>query len=115
MRILQRSAAWALCKPLVPKSIPFVYELRAFWEDAAVDQNKTSSRSLRYRLSQKLEDYVVHRAGAVVGISQSILDEYKKQKSKIPQDCFIPEWSRCREIFSGFRDEGLAAKTRARQ
>jgi len=27
------------------------------------------------RLSQKLEDYVVHRAGAVVGISQSILDD----------------------------------------
>src|SRR6266849_6358643 len=34
------------------KVIPFVYELRAFWEDAAVDQNKTSTRSLRYRLSQ---------------------------------------------------------------
>ena len=63
------------------KGIPFVYELRAFWEDAAVDQNKTSASSLRYRLSQKLEDCVVHRADAVVGISQSILDELKKRKT----------------------------------
>ena len=57
------------------RNIPFVYEVRAFWEDAAVDQNKTNTRSLRYVLSQRLEDHVVHRADAIVGIGQSILDE----------------------------------------
>src|SRR5260370_22672695 len=33
------------------KHIPFVYELRAFLEDAAVDQHKTSTPSFPYRLS----------------------------------------------------------------
>src|SRR5216683_7407899 len=72
------------------KRIPFVYELRAFWEDAAVDQNKTSTRSLRYRLSQKLEDYVVHRADAVVGISQAIRDELKKRKTEPAKLFHVP-------------------------
>jgi glycogen(starch) synthase len=57
------------------KKLPFVYELRAFWEDAAVDQNKTRSTSFKYALSQALENYVVHRADAVVGIASSILEE----------------------------------------
>ena len=29
--------------------IPVVYEVRAFWEDAAVDHGTTSEGSLRYR------------------------------------------------------------------
>jgi hypothetical protein len=29
--------------------IPVVYEIRAFWEDAAVDHGTTSEGSLRYR------------------------------------------------------------------
>jgi PEP-CTERM/exosortase A-associated glycosyltransferase len=61
--------------------LPFVYELRAFWEDAAVDQNKTQRHSLRYAMSRKLEDYVVHRADAVVGISGSILEELKQRRT----------------------------------
>jgi PEP-CTERM/exosortase A-associated glycosyltransferase len=54
-------------------NIPLVYELRAFWEDAAADQGKTSQNSLRYRLAKTLETYVVRRADAVVGIARAIL------------------------------------------
>src|SRR5258708_11298368 len=92
------------------KSIPFVYELRAFWEDAAVDQNKTSTRSLRYRLSQKLEDYVVHRAGAVVGISQSILDELKSRKADPTRLFHVPNGVDVEKFSPGSRDETLATK-----
>ena len=35
--------------------IPVVYEVRAFWEDAAVDHGTTTEGSLRYRLSRRLE------------------------------------------------------------
>jgi PEP-CTERM/exosortase A-associated glycosyltransferase len=90
--------------------IPFVYELRAFWEDAAVDQNKTSTRSLRYRLSQKLEDYVVHRADAVVGISQSILDELKSRKADPAKLFHVPNGVDVDKFSPVTRDEGLAAK-----
>ncbi len=92
------------------RDIPFVYELRAFWEDAAVDQNKTSTRSLRYRLSQKLEDYVVHRAGAVVGISQSILDELKSRKADPTRLFHVPNGVDVEKFSPLSRDEGLAAR-----
>jgi PEP-CTERM/exosortase A-associated glycosyltransferase len=92
------------------KNIPFVYELRAFWEDAAVDQNKTSTRSLRYRLSQKLEDYVVHRADAVVGISQSILDELKRRKADPAKLFHVPNGVDVEKFAPVLRDENLATK-----
>jgi PEP-CTERM/exosortase A-associated glycosyltransferase len=91
------------------KGLPFVYELRAFWEDAAVDQNKTSARSLRYRLSRKLEDYVVHRADAVVGISQSILDELKKRKTDPAKLFHVPNGVDTEKFSPVARDEKLAA------
>jgi glycogen synthase len=54
-------------------NIPFVYELRAFWEDANIDIRKTRRVPLRYTLSRSLETRVVQRADAVVGIAQAIL------------------------------------------
>jgi PEP-CTERM/exosortase A-associated glycosyltransferase len=92
------------------KGIPFVYELRAFWEDAAVDQNKTRARSPRYRLSRKLEDYVVHRADAVVGISQSILGELRKRKTDPAKLFQVPNGVDTEKFFPVSRDEKLAAK-----
>jgi len=50
-------------------NLPFVYEIRSFWEDG-VDQSTTS---LRYRLARGLETRVVKRADAVVGIAKPIL------------------------------------------
>ena len=37
--------------------IPVVYEVRAFWEDAAVDHGTTREGSLRYRASRALETF----------------------------------------------------------
>ena len=54
-------------------NIPFVYEIRAFWEDAAVDQDKTRQQALRYKISRRLETHVAERADAVVGIARHIL------------------------------------------
>ena len=38
--------------------IPVVYELRASWEDAAVNHGSTTEGSLRYKVSRALETYV---------------------------------------------------------
>jgi PEP-CTERM/exosortase A-associated glycosyltransferase len=59
------------------RRVPFVYEIRAFWEDAAVDQGKTHPTSLRYLLTRQLEGYVARRADAVVGIAQHILNDLR--------------------------------------
>ncbi|MBO9498172.1 MAG: glycosyltransferase, exosortase A system-associated [Novosphingobium sp.] len=52
--------------------IPFVYEIRAFWEDAAVGNGSTREGSLRYRLTRNLENRVVAGADAVVAICQGL-------------------------------------------
>jgi len=55
--------------------VPFVYEVRAFWEDAAVDQNKSTVGSPRYKLSRCLETRVASRANAIVGIARPLLKD----------------------------------------
>jgi PEP-CTERM/exosortase A-associated glycosyltransferase len=55
--------------------IPVAYEVRAFWEDAAVDHGTTREGSLRYRLSRGLESYVLRRADHVFTICDGLRDE----------------------------------------
>ncbi len=55
--------------------IPLVYEIRAFWEDAAVGNGTGGEGSLKYRLTRKLEDHVIAGAGAVVTICQGLKDD----------------------------------------
>lgn len=52
--------------------IPVVYEIRAFWEDAAVDHGTTREGSLRYRLTRALETWAVKRADAVTVICEGL-------------------------------------------
>lgn len=67
-------AAWQAANS---RNLPLVYEIRAFWEDAAVDQKKTRQRALRYRATRRLESFVVQKADAVVGIAGHILQDIK--------------------------------------
>ena len=48
--------------------IPLVYEIRAFWEDAAVGNGTGTDRSWRYWLTRQLENRVVAGSDAVVTI-----------------------------------------------
>lgn len=52
--------------------LPVVYEVRAFWEDAAVDHGTSSEGGLRYRLTRGLETYVLRRADAVTTICEGL-------------------------------------------
>lgn len=55
--------------------IPVVYEIRAFWEDAAVGNGTGSEGSLKYRLTRALENRVVAGADAVFTICQGLRDD----------------------------------------
>ncbi len=57
------------------QNIPFVYEIRAFWEDAAVGNVKGSEGSIKYRLTRELENNVVRRADAVVTICEGLRND----------------------------------------
>ena len=52
--------------------IPVVYEVRAFWEDAAVDHGTTREGSLRYRLTRRLETYALKHADHVFTICEGL-------------------------------------------
>lgn len=55
--------------------LPVVYEVRGFWEDAAVDHGTTREGALRYRVSRLAETLALRRADAVTAICQGLADE----------------------------------------
>ncbi|MHB1213726.1 MAG: TIGR04063 family PEP-CTERM/XrtA system glycosyltransferase [Thiobacillus sp.] len=55
--------------------IPVVYEIRAFWEDAAVDHGSTKEGSLRYKLTRALETWAVKNADAVTVICEGLRND----------------------------------------
>jgi len=52
--------------------IPVVYEIRAFWEDAAVGNLTGREGSLKYRLTRQLENMAVRGADAVMTICEGL-------------------------------------------
>ena len=52
--------------------IPLVYEIRAFWEDAAVGNGTGREGNIRYMLTRTLENHVVAGASAVVTICNGL-------------------------------------------
>lgn len=55
--------------------IPVVYEIRAFWEDAAVGNGTGSEGSVKYRMTRALENRVVAGADAVFTICEGLRDD----------------------------------------
>ena len=54
------------------RKLPIVYEIRAFWEDAAVGNGTGTEGSLRYRATRALETWAVKRADAVAVICDGL-------------------------------------------
>ncbi|ATE60934.1 TIGR04063 family PEP-CTERM/XrtA system glycosyltransferase [Thauera sinica] len=52
--------------------IPVVYEIRAFWEDAAVDHGTTSEGSMRYRATRALETWALRRVDHAFTICEGL-------------------------------------------
>jgi glycogen synthase len=81
--VLNAWPAWWAAREL---KIPVVYEIRAFWEDAAVLHGTTEQDSLRYRTTRMLETLACRRMDAVVticeGLKSQLLDR-KIAKNKI--------------------------------
>ena len=59
--------------------LPLIYEVRAFWEDAAVDLGRTRANSLRYRAIRQLETYVLQRADGVVTLCEGMRKEIARR------------------------------------
>ncbi len=70
--------------------IPVVYEIRAFWEDAAVDHGTTSEGSLRYRLTRALETYAVRRVQGVAVICDGLRRDVESAGFRAERITVIP-------------------------
>jgi len=57
------------------RAIPLLYEIRAFWEDAAVGNGTGREGSARYRLTRLLETHVARKADAVAVICDGLRDD----------------------------------------
>ncbi|MDX9785236.1 MAG: glycosyltransferase [Desulfobacterales bacterium] len=58
-------------------NIPVVYEIRAFWEDAAVDHGTYAENSIKYRLTRAVETHVCKKAAHIAvlcnGLKQDLI------------------------------------------
>lgn len=63
---------------------PTVYEIRAFWEDAAVDHGSTQEGSLRYRFTRYMETRAIRRATMVTTICEGLRSDIVTRG--IPED-----------------------------
>src|SRR5215472_11538150 len=66
-------------------AIPFLYEARAFWEDAAVDHGTFEEDSFRYRVSRALESFVFKKADKVVTICDGMREDLVRRG--VPAGC----------------------------
>ena len=64
--------ALAALWPARRHGLPLLYEIRAFWEDAAVGNGTGREGSLRYRTTRALENWAVARADAVAVICDGL-------------------------------------------
>jgi len=89
--------------------IPVVYEVRAFWEDAAASHGTGREDGLRYRMTRKLETWALEQADAVTCICEGLRRDIVARG--IPEDkvTVIPNAVDVEEFSgAGTRDENLA-------
>jgi PEP-CTERM/exosortase A-associated glycosyltransferase len=93
------------------RHLPFVYEIRSFWEDGMAQ----SPSSLRYRLARSLETYIVMRADAVVGIAEPILKDLASRGVPESRLFLVPNGVDAARFTPRQRDAALAVQLGVRK
>ena len=70
--------------------LPVVYEMRASWEDAAVDHGSTTEGSARYRVSRALESFALRRATQITTICQGLQQDIAVRGIPLERITVIP-------------------------
>jgi PEP-CTERM/exosortase A-associated glycosyltransferase len=91
--------------------IPVVYEIRAFWEDAAVDHGTSSAWGLRYRLTRAMETWALRRVDAATTICEGLRGELVGRGIPAAKINVIPNAVNIDDFQVGAaRDEALARR-----
>ena len=70
--------------------LPVVYEIRAFWEDAAVDQGQARQDGARYRATRALETTLCGRVDAITTICEGLRNNLIKRGIDAEKITVIP-------------------------
>jgi PEP-CTERM/exosortase A-associated glycosyltransferase len=90
--------------------IPVVYEVRAFWEDAAVTLGTSTEDGARYKLTRWLETRALRRADAVTTICQGLRGDIAARGIAADKITIIPNAVNVEEFSGGApADPDLAA------
>jgi len=91
--------------------IPVVYEVRGFWEDAAVDHGTTTEGSLRYRTIRSLETRALRKVDHAFTICEGLRDDIIARGIAAHRVTLIPNAVDVQAfVLSGPPDPGLRAK-----
>jgi len=90
--------------------IPVVYEVRAFWEDAAVDHGTSSEGGLRYRLTRALETYALKRVDAVTTICEGLRADIAARGVPLAKMTVIPNAVNIEDFTLGQTSEPALAR-----
>jgi PEP-CTERM/exosortase A-associated glycosyltransferase len=106
--VLDAMAAYRAARAL---RLPVVYEVRALWEDAAVDHGTQRAGDWRYRLTRALEGQAVRQAAAVTVICEGLRRELARRGVSESKITVIPNGVDTGGFRPGGpRDETLAAE-----
>ena len=70
--------------------LPVVYEVRALWEDGAVDHGTTRAGSPRYRMSRALETFALRRVDHVTTICEGLRREIAARRVPAERITVVP-------------------------
>lgn len=70
--------------------LPVVYEVRAFWEDAAVDHGTCREDDMRYRISRAMETWALRRCDAVTTICEGLRLDMVRRRVRPEKITVIP-------------------------
>ncbi|MFO1300355.1 MAG: TIGR04063 family PEP-CTERM/XrtA system glycosyltransferase [Burkholderiaceae bacterium] len=82
--------AWPAIRVGRALGIPVVYEVRALWEDAAVDHGTATSESLRYRASRVLETRALRQVDSITTICDGLRRDILKRGIPVGKVTVIP-------------------------
>lgn len=81
---------WPALRAARRARLPFVYEVRGLWEDAAVDLGHSREGDLRYRATRAFETRLLRRADAVVTLCEGMCNELTRRNIPLSRITIVP-------------------------